>query len=174
MPKRNLIFVSHSKEDPSLKIIKKAFDGTTYHPVLIELEKSPKKDAKYVARRILNSSGFILLISTILDKKPHTASWISFELGIASTLRKKILVLERKNVLSKYCVPYLNAYAIYNPDNKTDVDILRKKIKRWPSFIKFGRKVKCLECGNKFWYHSISDRFCCPICRKHIIVIIRD
>jgi hypothetical protein len=119
------IFVSHSKYD---KEFCDRFDSACAHVGLArfrsEFENIEKPAWKTINREIRKSNALFLLVGKELVKRQgacntvnstssdwvFTQNWISYEVGVASQLRRDVWVLSESSLIN-FPVPYLNNYA---------------------------------------------------------------
>jgi hypothetical protein len=159
------IFVSHSKYD---KEFCNSFDSACAHVGLArfrsEFENIEKPAWKTINREIRKSNALFLLVGKELVKRQSichndnstssnwyfTQNWISYEIGVASQLRKDVWVL-CDSLPINFPVPYLNNYAVsgINLTNPDDRRFFYSLLESYKNGGLFGlHKKLCYSCAN--------------------------
>lgn len=126
------------------------------------------------------SDALFVLLSEQLLRKSHTASWVSFEIGLAANWRSPYLipriiqdridvyVFEPYQNPIDYAVPYCTYYTLYSGSIE-EIKFLRKLIENAP-FHNMGVPLKCPydNCGIEFKLLTDIIEFKCPSCRRTV------
>jgi len=184
------VFISHSKDDNiSQNFFDKLFRSVNHKAFWYSWEGPTPPHAETLIKAINNSASLFVVLSKSMEK-PHTRSWIGYEVGIASALNKNVWVFEPENEFYNVPVPYvtgyfqfpkllekLKTYPFYNlvETAGTEINLLGKPQIR-PGFIEFINlyNTRCSHKDCKASYYvedkqkSITIK--CPVCRRdHLI-----
>jgi len=177
------IFLSHSKGDENIvKFFLQAGGLAGVEIKAMEFESIQAPPWAFIRDQIaLSQALFVLLGPNIIDRGIYTQNWISFEVGIACeaarTLGSQVWVFEPFNYNIKFPVPYLNHYVLYDMDQKSHLDYIRRIMEGYKPVLLIRRnipqgvaEITCPydNCRVSFRLHSKVDRFECPACRQTI------
>jgi len=175
-----MVFISHSRGDPNLDFFHKVFSGLKTKAVWMEFEDIKPPPYQSIKNFVNQSDAVFVLLSEPLLRKLHTASWISFEIGLAANWqspyilprllkdRIDVYVFEPYQQPIDYAVPYCTYYMLYNGTIE-ELKFLRQLIERAPLH-GMGVSVKCPYENCKIEFKLLSDitEFRCPSCRRRI------
>ena len=181
------VFVSHSKDDKKeINFFTNIAARAGFRVYLMEWEDL---EGKYSAERIRDiiKSNFIenvrmvivLLGENVLNPTSpvYTQNWITFEVGAATDSRKPVWVLENKDYLIDYPIPFVSDYYQYELDNVDDLrrigDIIKYQMTNPPvnnqSYKKVAEKCPYGNCNAKFrLWNRYHNQMTCPVCKQLI------
>lgn len=108
------IFISHSKEDKSIKsFFEKIFVGTKVKAVFVEYESYEPPPGPYIQKQINESRAMFVLLGQNVERLSHTKVWIGSETGIAQQANRAIWVFEPYQQWCRVPVPYVSHYVPY-------------------------------------------------------------
>ena len=171
----NRVFISHSKDDPNLGFFHKVFSGLNTKAIWMEFESITPPAGVSIANEIHHSDALFVLLSNELVSRPHTSSWVSFEIGLAARSIKTMLykgidiyVFEPLDNPIDFVVPYCDYYMLY----KDAVDHIKylKNIITVPLHGKGLPVVRCPYPDCQIGFRLLTDvnEFNCPVCRQRI------
>jgi hypothetical protein len=91
------VFVSHYRKDMEGQLfLSHVFnqEGSRFVPRFYSEEKPQPPHAAAIIKRIEQSSVLVVLLSPELAEKPHTRSWVGFEVGVAAHRGIPVFVIE--------------------------------------------------------------------------------
>jgi hypothetical protein len=172
------IFLSHSKADKEVRdFFLKVFGLAGVQAVSVEFEYFPSPPWQFIKDQLDSSDAlFLLLGPNVIDRGIYTQNWISFEIGIACQLAKEIWVFEQINAPVRFPVPYLDHYVLYDPENRDNLDYIRRVIEAYkvivgfPKFPSVHARITCPNEKCKVLFNLCIEiaEFECPSCRKMI------
>lgn len=125
------IFISHSRHDKDiLDSFDSLFAGTNVKAVRMEFEKINETAAEEIRKWIEQSSSVFVLLGPNIVNMGQTKSWISWEIGLATSMKKPIWVFEQFDNSIDFPVPYLNHYVLYNLGDKQHMDYIKGLIEK--------------------------------------------
>lgn len=173
------VFVSHSRYDKEIVyFFRQTIKNHGFQPVLVELENLHSEFAGPLIRdKITNRNCIglaVLLGDRVLFSKglnpQYIHSWIGFEVGIAASARKPIMVFEDYDDDVKFPIPYLDHYVRYiQNDEHSDYigsilgHIMPTQRLRAPD------NIRCPHpnCNAGYSYWSVRTKVMhCPACRQ--------
>ena len=181
----NVVFISHSKNDPNLDFFHKIFSGLQTRSVWMEFENINPPPSFFVRDNVNNSDAIFVLLSKYLIDQQHTNNWVSFEVGLAVNCKKTnissehghnepgldVWVFEPLDEDINFAVPYCTYYMRYEPTLER-LKWLRDMLRGDTTTGRFGVPVTCpyKDCKLGFNYLSrfYTDSLNCPACRRDI------
>ena len=113
------VFVSHSKKDPNLSALAKAFKSAGMKMDAMEFENMTPPPYQDIRERISDEwarATFVLLSEYVSDKEAlHTRNWVAFKIGLSCMRGLPVLVLAPEKGDLKFVVPYCTAHMLYSP-----------------------------------------------------------
>jgi hypothetical protein len=105
------VFVSHSKDDSEGRAFFDKLFASVPHGLYWYSWEGPKPPhAETLRIAVANSASVFVVLSEEMDK-PQTRSWVGYEVGLASALRKNVWVFERVDSSPVGVpVPYVTGY----------------------------------------------------------------
>jgi hypothetical protein len=91
------VFVSHNKRDMEGQLFLShvfTIDGSRFIPKFYAVDKPQPPHAGPIIKRIQQSSMLIVLLSPELAERPHSRSWVAFEVGVAAHRGIPVFVIE--------------------------------------------------------------------------------
>lgn len=173
----SFVFVSHSQYDKTIKDwFKKAIENTRLETVLMELELLPTDNPGPLIRDIISQDciGLVVLLGGNILRPPgytpqFTHNWVGFEIGVAASARKPIIVFEEYFTPIDFPVPFLNHFVRYRFDDDHARYIGRIVRDNMPSQRYMAPDVvKCPnpKCNAIFSYWSFWYEMHCPVCTR--------
>lgn len=172
------VFISHSRYDKQIKeFFAETIANHGFEPVLMELENLHYEFAGPLIRDIIGQDCIglaVLLGDKVLfphgQNPQYTHSWIGFEVGVAASFRKPIMVFEDYQDNIKFPIPYLDHYVRYSQNDEHSEYIGRILGYNMP-FQKFrapdGIRCPYSNCNAEYSYWSIRTKIMpCPACRQ--------
>ena len=161
------VFISHSKNDPNLDFFHKVFSGPATESVWMEFEEINPPPYADIMDKLNECDAVFVLLSNYLTSKPHTHSWVSFEIGLAANRNLDVFVFEPFNNFINFTVPYCTHYMIYS--NYTEHIKFIKKVIENPSG--YGLITQCQhnDCMLTFKLLIHTEKFVCPSCRRNTV-----
>lgn len=108
--------MSHSKDDEvGRTFFDKLFSSSVHHAYWYSWEGPKPPHANSIREAIDKSASVFVILSKQMDQ-PHTRSWVSYEVGIACGLNKRVWVFEPENIAPDFIdvpVPFLTGYIQY-------------------------------------------------------------
>lgn len=178
------IFVSHSKYDSDIVHFFTAAFATSKKGVKADFTEFEDLGERYagreIAQRITNpeTQAIFVLLGPGVRGALHTENWVTFEVGVASGVRKHVWVFEPLVDNVDFPVPYLDHYVQYQVGSKDYLHFVREMIDAYDLFpllwnsIILKRKpesVRCGKCHAEFFMHTPIGQFPCPCCRIQLI-----
>jgi hypothetical protein len=171
------VFISHSQYDIQIiDFFKRTIRSIPrLEPTLMELENLNHKNAGIVIKDLIKNDCIGLVV--LLGERvlfPHginpsfTHSWVGFEVGVAASRGKPIIVFEDYEDPIEYPVPYLDHFVRYKQDkdhSRYIGQILRYNMPIQQAIAPY--KIRCpyTHCNAVYSYWSIRNRMHCPACR---------
>lgn len=176
------IFVSHSKHDAE---IRNFFTNITSRVGIknyfmewenLENQYPGTRIADIIRSNVIENVKFVVvLLGPNLAHPPDprfTHNWVSFEVGVSAGCSKPVWVLEERNNLIDYPIPYVTDYYQYELENVKDLQRLGEL---FTSYIQNGFSTKALtkcpysNCNAKYnLWNRYSNQIHCPACRQSI------
>jgi hypothetical protein len=175
------IFISHSSRDKKFRVwLTRLFAGintqnsraginTRVKPVFMEYEEWKRTEAnwQWIKSEIEKSEALVLVLTRNIVNKEHTQNWVAYEIGVAATINKDVVVLrDRGGKAVNFPVPYFNEYYLvpiiqrgkWKAVNANIImnDIIHGK-RRDPN-------VTCPYCSLEYFYSPAIRNFECPCC----------
>ena len=176
------VFISHSKDDPHLDFFHKVFSGIATESIWMELENLTSPPYACIREKLNQCDAVFVLLSKHILSKPHTANWVSFEIGLAAN-RQVSTMLTRKKGLDVYvfeplseridfAVPYCTYYMPYYDRGIDEIQYIKELIRDAPLHRK-GFKVQCphYDCRLEFKLLTNVEVLACPSCRKDFTIM---
>ena len=177
----NQVFISHSKDDPNLDFFHKIFSGIKTNSVWMEFEEISSPPYKTIMRKVNESDAIWVLLSNYLLRRRYTATWVSFEIGLAANHPKPILPLFAPKIgievyvfepytCVNFPIPYCTYYMPYE-GNMKELKFLRGVIEAAPSLGNVGIPVRCpySDCAIEFkLLKDVRQLVVCPACRREV------
>jgi hypothetical protein len=180
-------FISHSSKDKNGKTfvndIFGGIEGNSAHFYSYQGVKPPHAEAlKGIIQK--ECKALFVLLSEYLLLRPYTASWVSYEVGLAHASGMNVWVFEniQKDPI-KIPIPYVSAYV----QRKNDIisrstfpydfigDFAGTVIPQESNTssvggAKYFGKITCpkMECKASYSVYLTKEKFNCPVCRKVI------
>ncbi|MDD5239910.1 MAG: hypothetical protein PHH61_05645 [Candidatus Nanoarchaeia archaeon] len=174
--------MSHSARDKQGKAFFDAlFSPTDHKPYWYSWYGLHPPHGKKLKEEVMKSSSVFVILSKEMENE-YTRIWIGYEIGLAVSFNKPILVFEPANQDVKVQIPHLDGYLRYPTElpNK-NVEPFNMLVEtagipgdRLLSFIdKYPNSIKVASCPNElckavYWFFSPFNFFC-PACRNRII-----
>lgn len=173
------VFISHSQYDKTIKNwFKEAIDASGLGCVLMELELLHSDNPGPLIKDIISRScvGLVVLLGRNILRPPgytpqFTHNWVGFEIGVAASAGKPIIVFEEYFDPIDFPVPYLNHFVRYRFDNDHARYIGQIVKDNMPTQKYMAPDVvKCPnpKCNAVFNYWSLWVEMYCPVCRRNL------
>jgi len=176
-----IIFVSHSQYDTNIRNFFGNIIGSVkgMNPLFMEFENIERYPAQVTKENIGNEDTravFVLLGPNITGTE-YTRSWVAFEVGVATALKKDIWVFEPFNENIMFPVPFLNHYVLYELGNRDYFNFTKEIVSIYKRTSLFGLRksiieymsphpITCDYCKASYTLHSRVRSFKCPVCLK--------
>lgn len=123
------IFISHSRHDKDiLDCFDRLFAGTNVKAIRVEFEEINNTPAEDIKRWIEESSSIFVLLGSNIINRNQTKSWISWETGLATSMKKPIWVFEQFDNPIDFPVPHVDHYILYNLGDKQHHNYIKSLI----------------------------------------------
>lgn len=177
-------FVSHSKKDKNGRtFIETIFAGVENSAYFYSYQGTHPPHAQTLKNVITTEcKSLIVLLSSYLLSKKHTASWVSYEVGIAHATGLNVWVFENiEDDPINMPIPYVSAYVQRKSELKlratppydTIGDFAGTKIPEVTDVNsinahKYYGKITCPnhECKAEYTIFLLNKKYRCPVCRK--------
>jgi len=181
----NVVFISHSKDDPNLDFFHKIFSELQTRSVWMEFENINPPPSLFIRDSVNKSDALFVLLSKYLVDRPYTNNWVSFEGGLAANRKKAnvspeyahsalgldIWVFEPLDEDISFAVPYCTYHMRYEPTLER-LMWLKDILSGDTTTGRFGVPLICpyKDCKLTFNYLSrfYTDSLNCPACRRGI------
>lgn len=121
------IFISHSKKDVNLvNRIQTNLRNVGIEPVIEEFTSETRPPYVKIYNDMLTSQASFLLLTPNVKITDYTQNWISYEVGLAHCMNKRVFVFEQYNQEIHFPIPYLTDYIIYDPTFASDWQKIQK------------------------------------------------
>jgi hypothetical protein len=136
--------------------------------------------SKGIREAIEGSESLFVVLSKSMEEKPHTRSWVSFEVGIANGLRMPVWVFERWNERVEIPIPGATGYLQRPPETNTlnlfvFGDLVKSAGRGYPSpsgGVWINARCGNQECREEFLAYVLDPNTArCPACRKPATII---
>ncbi len=116
------IFISHSSKDKeSINFFNTMFSTTKVTAIYEEYDQAEGKHVnnQKITDDISNSSAVFVLLDKEIEDLKHTRDWITWEIGVAKGLNKKVFVFEKAKDYGKIgiVIPHLDHLISYDPNS---------------------------------------------------------
>jgi hypothetical protein len=173
------VFVSHSRYDVEIvDFFRQTITNHGFDPILLELEDLHSEFAGPLIRDRIRDHECIGLAVLLGDKvlfskglnPQYTHSWIGFEVGVATSVRKPIMVFEHYRDNIKFPIPYLDHYVRYLQNDEHSNYIGKILGFNMPvQRLRAPDEIRCPypNCNAKYYYWSKRTKMMpCPACRQ--------
>lgn len=174
----SFVFISHSQYDVTLKKwFKKAIEDSGLQTILMELELLPTDNPGPLIRDIISEGciGLVVLLGKNILKPREsltpqfTHNWVGFEIGVAASANKPIIVFEEYFDPIKFPVPFLNHFIRFRFDNdhaRYIGQIVKGIVPRQKYMAPDLIKCPNPKCNAVFNYWSLWYEMHCPVCTR--------
>jgi len=116
------IFISHSSKDTeSINFFNTMFSTTKISAIYEEYDQAEGKHVnnQKIRNDIASSDAVFVLLDKAIENLQHTRDWITWEIGVAKGLNKKVFVFEKAKDHGKIgiVIPHLDHFFSYEPNN---------------------------------------------------------
>lgn len=174
------VFISHSNKDKNGKAFLQSLFGSVSHNGYFYGWEGPREPHTDVLKERIEKSDSLFVLSSPYLERLATASWVSFEVGVAVASSKPVWVLEYLIGFGRYTaaavpIPGVTGYierpgTLKNLRTEPYYSLVAgagKEVPVGPNGRPL-RKVECLneKCQASYYVYFTGHTLVCPVCRK--------
>lgn len=100
----------------------------------------------------------------------YTSNWVSWEIGVAASIKMDVWVFESLRSPVFMPIPYLTDYVVYDPDDSLHVAFVANLLESYgqgePVFQ--GIPLDCASCYIHYNLHTALNGWNCPACQRSV------